>query len=199
MAQTIPTILQSRVADAISKTSKAADLPDDFSVSVVPTQDPKFGDYQCNAAMVLAKRLKTNPREFAAEVIEHLETDDLIDPPEIAGPGFLNFRLKSEVIAKRLIETVQDERLGVPLVENPETIVIDFSAPNVAKQMHVGPIRSTIIGDCLARVSRFLGHNVITDNHIGDWGTQFGMGMYGWKKMLDAAALKQDPITELLR
>lgn len=196
---TFPSILQSRVADALGKTSKAADLPDDYPVDVVPTQDPKFGDYQCNAAMVLAKRLKTNPREFAAEVIEHLEVDDLVDPPEIAGPGFLNFRLKSDIIANRLLEVVQDERLGVPLVENPETIVVDFSAPNIAKQMHVGHIRSTIIGDCLARVSRFLGHNVITDNHIGDWGTQFGMVIYGWKKMLDEKALQQDPITELLR
>tara|TARA_R110002096_G_scaffold203718_13_gene389085 strand:- start:12763 stop:14538 length:1776 start_codon:yes stop_codon:yes gene_type:complete len=196
---TFPSILQSRVADAIAKTSKADDLPDGFSVDVVSTQDPKFGDYQCNAAMVLAKRLKTNPRAFAAEVVELLDADDLIETPEIAGPGFLNFRLKPEVIANRLLELVQDERLGVPLVENPQTIVIDFSAPNVAKQMHVGHIRSTIIGDCLARVSRFLGHNVITDNHIGDWGTQFGMILYGWKNLLDEEGLKQDPIVELLR
>ncbi len=199
MAETIPSILESRVADALAKSSKAAELPENFAVSVVATQDPKFGDYQCNSAMILAKRLKTNPREFAAEVAENLEIADLADPPEIAGPGFLNFRLKPEAIAARLVALAADERLGVPLAEPAKTIVIDFSAPNVAKQMHVGHIRSTIIGDCLARVARFLGHHVITDNHIGDWGTQFGMIIYGWKNLLDHDALKADPIAELLR
>ncbi len=199
MALTIPSILRDRIATALSQTSKAAEIPEDFSVEVTSTADPKFGDYQCNSAMVLAKRLRSNPREFAAEVIEKLDLGDLTETPEIAGPGFLNFRLKPEVIARRLVELAQDERLGVPELTDPQTFVIDFCGPNVANQMVVGHIRSTIIGDCLARVARFLGHNVITDNHIGDWGTQFGMIIYGWKNLLDQEALKLDPITELLR
>lgn len=197
--QTLPNILTERLEAALGKTSKADEIPEDFTVAVTPTNDPKFGDYQSNAAMILAKRLRTNPREFAAEVIQQLQVDDLFDEPEIAGPGFLNFRLKTDALAERLVAVVNDERLGVPTVTKPKTIVIDFSAPNVAKPMHVGHIRSTIIGDCLARVGRFVGHNVITDNHIGDWGTQFGMIIYGWKNLLDEAALEADPIAELLR
>lgn len=199
MSQTLPDILRERLTEALGKSSKAGEIPDDFVVDVKSTNDPKFGDYQSNAAMVLAKRVKTNPREFAAEVVEQLRVDDLCETPEIAGPGFLNFRLKDEALAGRLVDLAKDERLGVPAAAEPKTIVIDFSAPNVAKPMHVGHIRSTIIGDCLARVSRFLGHKVITDNHIGDWGTQFGMIIYGWKNLLDEAALEADPIAELLR
>lgn len=199
MTQTLPDILRARIAAALAKTSKASDIPGDFVVSVTPTNDPQFGDYQSNAAMVLAKSLKTNPRGFAAELVEQLLVDDLCETPEIAGPGFLNFRLKDEVLAQRLVDLANDERLGVPKVTESKTIVIDFSAPNVAKPMHVGHIRSTFIGDCLARVSRFLGHNVITDNHIGDWGTQFGMIIYGWKNLLDQPQLDADPLAEFLR
>ncbi len=148
--------------------------------------------------MVLAKQLRTNPRQFATELVECLDLGGLCETPEIAGPGFINFRIKDSALEDRLVEIVGDEHLGVPQVE-PRTIVIDFSAPNVAKAMHVGHIRSTIIGDCLARVARFVGHNVITDNHIGDWGTQFGMVIYGWKHLLDKEALEADPIAELLR
>ena len=113
---------------------------------------------------------------------------------EIAGPGFINFRISDEALKARLHDLLADEeRLGVAKTDKPKKIVIDFSAPNVAKPMHVGHIRSTIIGDTLARIARFLGHEVIADNHIGDWGTQFGMILWGWKNLLDQEALKNRP------
>ena len=166
-----------------------------------PATDPQFGDYQSNIAMVLAKRLKTNPRELATEIIEHFEPGEICEPPEIAGPGFINFRITAQSLESGLMAQINDpERLGLPQLsaDDSKKIVIDFSAPNIAKPMHVGHIRSTIIGDCLARISRALGHEVITDNHIGDWGTQFGMIIYGWKHFLDQAALEEDPIEALL-
>src|SRR5213078_519988 len=116
-----------------------------------------------------------------------------------AGPGFLNFSLKTEAIARQGGRLLSDERLGVSRAETPRKIVIDFGSPNVAKPMHVGHIRSTVIGDAIARIASFLGHDVIRDNHIGDWGTQFGMVIYGWKNLLDRAALERDPIAELVR
>jgi arginyl-tRNA synthetase len=163
------------------------------------SQDPKFGDYQANFAMGLGKRLGRPPREVAAEVVQRLDVADLCDPPEVAGPGFINLRLKDEWLAERLMAAVGDERLGVAPVATPRTYVVDYSAPNVAKPMHVGHIRSTVIGDSLCRTLRFLGHRVISDNHIGDWGTQFGMIIYGYKHFLDAAAYRQEPVPELAR
>lgn len=168
--------------------------------SVDPAQNPQFGDYQTNAAMVLAKQAKKNPRELAAEIVEKFESDNLTETPEIAGPGFINFRLKKEVLEQRTLDLLADsDRLGVEKVADPKKIVIDFSAPNVAKPMHVGHIRGTIIGDSLSRVADFLGHEIISDNHIGDWGTQFGMILYGWKNVLDEKAIEADPVPELLR
>lgn len=139
--------------------------------------EPKFGDYQANGVMALAKSLKTNPRQMAEEVVGDLKVDDICQPPEIAGPGFINFRLKPEFIAQRVLEINNDTagRIGIDKTAERKTIVVDFSSPNIAKQMHVGHLRSTIIGDCICRVFEFLGHNVIRQNHIGDWGTQFGM------------------------
>ncbi len=162
-------------------------------------QDPKFGDYQANMAMPLGKRLRRPPREIAAEIIGRLDVADLCQPPAIAGPGFINLRLKDERLAERLASAVGDPRLGVAPVANPRTFVVDFSAPNVAKPMHVGHIRSTVIGDSLCRVLRFLGHRAISDNHIGDWGTQFGMILYGYKHFLDAEAYRRNPVEELAR
>ncbi|MEM9480662.1 MAG: arginine--tRNA ligase, partial [Verrucomicrobiota bacterium] len=160
--------LRSAVANAAAE--KGVELPGEVSIFVTPATDPRFGDYQTNVAMMLGKRLKTNPRDFAGEVIEAFDGEGLTENPEIAGPGFINFRLTTTALAERLSVVASNDRLGVEQVQNPETIVIDFSAPNVAKPMHVGHIRGTIIGDCLSRVARFLGHHVITDNHIGDWG-----------------------------
>src|SRR5579859_3329412 len=161
--------------------------------------DPKHGDYQANGVMNVAKQQGENPRALAEKVIAQLQLGEICEPPTVAGAGFINFRLKSDFVARQITAAAKDERLGVPVVAPPKTVVIDFSAPNVAKPMHVGHIRSTIIGDCLSRVMRFLGHHVITDNHIGDWGTQFGMLIIGWKRFLDNDALAKDPITELER
>jgi arginyl-tRNA synthetase len=196
---TVPGLIPERIREALRLAVAALGAPDDFNPQVTATADPRFGDYQSNAAMVLAKLMKRNPRELAAALVASTDVAGLCEMPEIAGPGFVNFRVTGETYAARLAALLADDRLGVPPVEEPKTIVIDFSAPNVAKPMHVGHIRSTIIGDALARVARFLGHHVITDNHIGDWGTQFGMIIHGWKTELDAVALEADPISELLR
>ncbi|MCH2063561.1 MAG: arginine--tRNA ligase [Roseibacillus sp.] len=167
-------------------------------VGVTQAADLRFGDYQSNAAMVLAKVAQQNPRSLAEAVAEAIEVSDLAEV-EIAGPGFLNFRVKVSAFAGRLGDLLGDDRLGVEPVPDAHRIVIDFSAPNVAKPMHVGHLRSTFIGDALARIARFLGHEVITDNHIGDWGTQFGMVIWAWKRELDRPALEDDPLNELLR
>lgn len=185
--------LESRLAAAL-----AATLGEPVTAAVTAAADLRFGDYQSNAAMVLAKQRKTNPRALAQEIIDHLELTDLATA-DIAGPGFINFRILPSAYAARTAALVRDERLGVPATGSGKTVVVDFSAPNVAKPMHVGHIRSTIIGDSLARICRFLGYNVISDNHIGDWGTQFGMIIHGWKTRLDEAALAAEPISELVR
>jgi arginyl-tRNA synthetase len=172
---------------------------DSSIAEVTPAADTRFGDYQTNAAMVLAKRERKNPRELGAAIAEKIDVSGIAEPPTLAGAGFLNFRLTNTFLDQAGAELLGDERCGLAPVAKPGTIVIDFSSPNVAKPMHVGHIRSTILGDCLARVARFLGHHVVTDNHIGDWGTQFGKVIYGWKHLLDKAALERDPVPELLR
>ena len=164
-----------------------------------PASDSKFGDYQSNAAMALAKKERANPRELAAKIAAVVQVEGLSDPPEIAGAGFLNFRITRGALGDFLGGMLRDDRLSVAKESPQKTIVLDFSSPNVAKPMHVGHIRSTILGDCLARVARFLGHQVITDNHIGDWGTQFGKVIYGWKHLRNDDALAQDAIAELVR
>ncbi len=185
--------LESRLAAALTAvTGEPA-----FAV-VTAAADLRFGDYQSNAAMVLAKQRKANPRALAQEIIDQLDLTG-VATADIAGPGFINFRILPTAFAAYVRKLIDDERLGVPATGAGKTVVVDFSAPNVAKPMHVGHIRSTIIGDSLARIARFLGYDVIADNHIGDWGTQFGMILHGWKNLLDAAALEEDPIQELVR
>ena len=169
------------------------------SVLVRPCPEPKFGDYQTNALMGLAKRDQLNPRELAAQVVEQLNVTDCCEPVEIAGPGFLNFRLKTEALSAALVSATNGEHLFYRATTEPRTIVIDYSSPNVAKPMHVGHIRSTILGYTLARTFRLLGHRVVTDNHIGDWGTQFGKLLVGWKDHLDRDALSQDALAEMER
>jgi arginyl-tRNA synthetase len=139
------------------------------------TNNPKFGDYQANLAMSLAKRLQQKPRDIATQIIAAIDVSDLCEPPEIAGPGFINLRLKTSYLETQLQGMLTDDRLGIAPVSDPQTIVVDFSSPNIAKEMHVGHLRSTIIGDAIARVLEFQGHNVLRLNHVGDWGTQFGM------------------------
>jgi len=172
---------------------------DTSAVLVRPCPDPKFGDYQSNALMALAKVRKENPRQLAERVKAKLDVGEWCDAVDIAGAGFLNFRVKLSAISRTLTAAVRGEHLFFQKTAQPRTVLIDFSSPNVAKPMHVGHIRSTGIGDCLQRVLRLLGHRVITDNHIGDWGTQFGMLLVGWKTELNPTALAADPLAELER
>ncbi len=189
--ETIQAILESKLLAAVGDSGG-------INVTVQAAQDARFGDYQTNIAMQLAKARKGNPRAIAQEIIAKLDVSDLCDTPEIAGAGFINLRLTPAAITVRFSALAKDPRLGVPDVSK-RNLVIDFSSPNVAKPMHVGHIRSTFLGDSLARIGRFLGHTVVADNHIGDWGTQFGMLCLAWKTIVDKAALEADPIGELER
>jgi len=186
--------LQSRLAVAL----RAAGIDDSLAV-VTPAADTRFGDFQTNAAMVAAKALKKNPREVAASILAQLKVEDLCEPPTVAGAGFINFKMLDTALSEAVNFVRNDKHLGVESLKMPKTIIIDFSSPNVAKPMHVGHIRSTILGDSLARIARHLGHHVVTDNHIGDWGTQFGKVIYGWKHLLNREALEKTPIDELVR
>ena len=188
---------QEILAEKMAATLAAAGLP--AGGAVTPATDPRFGDYQSNAALVLGKQLGENPRALAQRLCDVWVAWDLSDAPTIAGPGFLNFSLNAAALARQTAELLKDDRLGVSPAATSKRIVIDFGSPNVAKPMHVGHIRSTVLGDALARIASFLGHEVIRDNHIGDWGTQFGMVIYGWKNLLDREALERDPIAELVR
>jgi arginyl-tRNA synthetase len=174
-------------------------LPVDQTVQVVPAADQRYGDYQTNVAMVLAKERKENPRLLAGRIAGALDVSGISQTPEVAGPGFINFRLEKNFVAAGAIAAYADARLGVGKTNDPKTLVIEFGSPNIAKPMHVGHIRSTILGDVLARVARFIGHTVITDNHLGDWGTQFGEVIYGWKNLRNEAALTTRPVDELVR
>jgi len=188
--------IERRLQDAVKAVLPDADLA---TVLIRPCPDPKFGDYQSNALMGLAKARKMNPRQLATDVVAKLQLSEVCEPVEIAGAGFLNFRLKTAALTEALRAACAGEHQFFERAANPRTVVVDFSSPNVAKPMHVGHIRSTILGDSLARVLRLLGHRVITDNHIGDWGTQFGKLLVGWKQHRDPAALQTDPIAEMER
>ncbi len=179
------------------------ELEADADPDVRPTSDARFGDYQVNGILPLAKRLKENPRNLAERFVAAFDSQTDLGPmclpPEIAGPGFINLRLEPAWIAAVSGLAASDPRLGVQPVDSSQTVVVDFSSPNVAKRMHVGHLRSTVIGDALCRTLRFLGHRVIADNHIGDWGTQFGILLWAWAHHADEAALAADPIGELER
>ncbi|MFO0808112.1 MAG: arginine--tRNA ligase [Gemmataceae bacterium] len=189
-------LLQAKFAAALHR---LVDDPATYAALVKPAQNAEFGDYQANCAMPLKKVLGGNPRDIAQKIIGRLDLSDELEPPEIAGPGFINLRLRPDWIAAQLRAAAADARLGVGTAATKRTYVIDYSSPNVAKPLHVGHLRSTIIGDALTRLLRFLGHTVITDNHLGDWGTQFGMLLYGYKNYRDDAALKADPVREMVR
>ena len=164
-----------------------------------PAGDPKFGDYQANCAMSLGKQLGKPPRDIAADLVANVSLESLCSNVEIAGPGFINLTLSDDWLNTNLTNALQDDRLGVPTTDAPRKYVVDYSSPNVAKPMHVGHIRSTVIGDAIAKVLRFAGHEVISDNHLGDWGTQFGMIIYGYKHFLDKDAFAAEPVKELGR
>ena len=142
---------------------------------VVSASNPKFGDYQSNVALSLPKKLKQPPRAIAQKIVDNLKVDNFCETPTIAGPGFINFTIKPTYLATQLGTIQTDERLGIDKVEPTEKVVVDFSGPNIAKEMHVGHLRSTIIGDCIASIFEFRGYDVLRLNHVGDWGTQFGM------------------------
>ncbi|HMO50302.1 MAG TPA: arginine--tRNA ligase [Kiritimatiellia bacterium] len=175
------------------------ELPKEAAVEVVAATDDAFGDYQCNAPMGLAKALRRAPRAIAEEVVAKADLPPAIARLEVAGPGFLNIRLHDAWLVRHLEAIDQDDRLGVPLTGHPETIVLDYSSPNIAKPMHIGHIRSTVIGNALDRMLRHLGHRVISDNHLGDWGTQFGILIMGYRHFCNEEALAADPIAELER
>ena len=191
-------LLQQRFTPALTSAGVTSDLPSLLAM-IRPAQDPKFGDYQANFAMSLGKQLGKPPRDVATQVAAETKLDDFCHPPEIAGPGFINLKLRDDWLEDQLNAAAHDERLGIALTTQPRTFVIDYSSPNVAKPMHVGHIRSTVIGDALYRTLQFLGHRVISDNHLGDWGTQFGMIIYGFKHFADEVAFKANPVPELSR
>ncbi len=170
-----------------------------FAAAVRPSTDPKFGDYQANGCMAIGKIRGVNPREVAGTVAKAVELEPMADAPEVAGPGFLNVRLREGWIIEELGRLVSDDDFGLIPPDRPMTVVIDYSSPNVAKPMHVGHIRSTVIGESLARIFIALGHKVIRDNHLGDWGSQFGMILWGWKNHRDDAAYAVHPVAELSR
>jgi arginyl-tRNA synthetase len=175
--------------------------PAELLLTVKPAADPKNGDFQANLAMGLAKKLNRpkEAKEIAAEVVSKLPTGGMVQSAAVAGPGFINLRLSDSWLANKLHQVAADERLGVAPTTSPRSFVIDLSGPNVAKPLHVGHLRSTIIGDALVRLLRFLGHTVVGDNHLGDWGTQFGILLYGYKHHRDDAAFAADPVRELAR
>ena len=164
-------LLDQRVSLAFT----AAQLPDNTPTVIKPSARIAFGHYQVNGVMGAAKKLKTNPRALATEIIAHLNLDDIAEKVEIAGPGFINIHLKATWLADQLELAGQSSRIAIQATAQPMTVVVDYSGPNLAKEMHVGHLRSSIIGDAVVRVLEFMGHKVIRQNHVGDWGTQFGM------------------------
>ena len=185
-------VLAQRVHDAI-----VASFGPDFGDADPLIRPSSFADFQANVALPLGKRLGRPPREVAAELASHLEVSDVCEPPEVSGPGFINLRLRDEWIADQASRMLDDPRLGLELVARPQTVVVEYSSPNIAKEMHVGHLRTTVVGDAVARVLEFAGHHVIRDNHVGDWGTPFGMLI---EHLLDvgedspeAALLRTDP------
>jgi arginyl-tRNA synthetase len=175
-------------------------LDEDAPALLRPTNDPKFGDFQINGAMPLGKKLGRAPREIAGPVAFRMAEDDAIWSAEVAGPGFVNLRVDDGWLAGQLTKDLRDtKRDGVPKVSKSEQILVDYSSPNIAKRMHVGHLRSTIIGDALVRLLRFSGHRVLGDNHVGDWGTQFGLLIVGMRTWGSEQELERAPIAELER
>lgn len=163
------------LSEKVSAAMIAAGLPADTNPAISLSNRPQFGDYQANGVMGVAKKLKVNPRELATKVVEHLDLDGIANNVELAGPGFINIHLDPTWLATQLNQVAKNDYIGVCQREIPQTVVVDYSAPNLAKEMHVGHLRSTIIGDAVVRALEFRGDKVIRQNHMGDWGTQFGM------------------------
>jgi arginyl-tRNA synthetase len=163
-------VLAARVRDALGAAFGA-----DYADADPLIRPSQFADFQSNAALPLARRLRRGPRDVAAEIAARLDVGDIAGPPQVSGPGFINFRLRDDWISARVTGTLSDPRLGVEEARQPQTVIVEYSSPNIAKEMHVGHLRTTIVGDAIARILEFGGHHVIRDNHVGDWGTPFGM------------------------
>ncbi|MCB1075763.1 MAG: arginine--tRNA ligase, partial [Simkania sp.] len=196
--ENLSTELQNQATKILKQCFPDEDISSCLPADITPSTQDKFGHYQCNSAMKLGKILKTNPRNVALQILEKWEglKDGMIDSFEIAGPGFINITLTDTFLSKELAAVIADERLGVPPLKEKKKIIVEFSSPNVAKELHVGHLRSTVIGDALARLFEFLGHDVLRLNHIGDWGTQFGM-LITYLKEQHAGVLSNDEKADL--
>ena len=194
---TIETQLTTWVEHVLTRLYDQVDISQ-VNTKVVATTDDRHGDYQCNAALALAKAVGQAPRQIAERVVAEPPLE-CVSTLEVAGPGFINFTLKTEWLEAAVAEIGRHPKLDVPQIGDGRTVVIDYSSPNIAKPMHIGHIRSTVIGNALDRIFRFLGYKVIADNHVGDWGTQFGLMLIGYRKFVDQEALKTSPIDELER
>ncbi len=190
----IRSLFEPALASLVAEPAKVVD----YLAAIKPAANADHGDYQANMAMAMAKTLGQKPQDVARAIIAALPENAILETPTVAGPGFINLRIKSDFLATALRGIATTPKFGVEPAK-PRTFVIDLSGPNVAKPLHVGHLRSTIIGDSLVRILRFLGHTVIGDNHLGDWGLQFGILIYGYKHHLDAAAFQDDPVRELAR
>ncbi len=167
--------IREQLASSVQQAMLDAGIDAQCTPNVAPSKKAGFGDYQANGAMAAAKVMKTKPRDLAQQIVDKLQLDGIADKIEIAGPGFINIHLNPQWLSAQLDNNLSDARLGIKSAAQSETVVVDYSAPNLAKEMHVGHLRSTIIGDALVRLLEFQGHKVIRQNHVGDWGTQFGM------------------------
>ena len=196
--QTIQEILSAQIRTAFAAAFPDADLAA-LPLDATPATDEAFGDYQCNAAMAAAKLLRRPPRAVAEAVVARLPADGPVAKADIAGPGFINLTLADDVLARHLEVLQADPLLGVPQPGAGKRLLLDYSSPNVAKPMHIAHIRSTVIGDALKRIHRALGYEVLGDNHLGDWGTQFGILILGYRNFLDPKALEASPVDELQR
>ncbi|MBA6230833.1 MULTISPECIES: arginine--tRNA ligase [unclassified Colwellia] len=190
------------LSEKVSAAMVLAGLPEGTNPAVSLSSRPNFGDYQANGVMGAAKKLKTNPRELATKVVEHLDLEGIADNIELAGPGFINIHLDKHWLAAQLAKMVNDEKLGVTQrgtspEDQAKTVVVDYSAPNLAKEMHVGHLRSTIIGDAVVRALEFRGDKVIRQNHMGDWGTQFGMLLAHLSDKLNANEVAETALSDL--
>src|SRR5437667_10425261 len=190
--ETFQSLLAKKLADALAKT----DLPN--AGELRPATDRRFGDYQTNVALVLGKQRSESPQMLAEKVLAQLDVGDLCEPPAVAGAGFINFTLRADAVARKASEVLGDERLGVAKAKSTKRIVIDFGSQNVAKPMHVGHIRSNVLGDSLTRIEQLLGHEAIRGNQVGEWGPQFGMLIYGWNSGLDRQGVQCKPKAKMV-
>ncbi len=192
-------LIEKQIADIFKRTVDALYGEQELrAIDITMATNEKFGDFQTNFAMVNAKVLKSNPRAIAENVVNNLVENNLIEKVEIAGPGFINIFLKEEFLGE-VVKTISKEKYDFSFLDREGDVIIDYSSPNIAKRMHIGHLRSTIIGDSIKRIYNYLGYNTVSDNHIGDWGTQFGKLIIGYRKWLNEEAYKENAIEELER